>query len=79
MHTSDTSVNMRYKIIIVMMTMILITSTLLLSGIFFLKPVNAQGGMGDNVAASGELTTAMRNWEMINHDALGWSFNLKIL
>ena len=74
MHTSDTSVNTRYKVIVVMMTMILITSTLLLSGIFFIKPVNAQGGMGDD-SASGELTTEMRNWEMINHNNLGWSFN----
>ena len=63
MHTSDPSVNTRYKVIVVMMTMILITSTLLLSGIFFIKPVNAQGGMGDD-SASGELTTEMRNWEM---------------
>ena len=74
MHTSDPSVNTRYKVIVVMMTMILITSTLLLSGIFFIKPVNAQGGMGDD-SASGELTTEMRNWEMINHNNLGWSFN----
>ena len=74
MHISDTSANTRYKIIVVMMTMILITSSFLLSGIFFIKPVNAQGGMGDD-SASGELTTEMRNWEMINHNNLGWSFN----
>ena len=58
-----------------MMTMILITSSFLLSGIFFIKPVNAQGGMCDD-SASGELSRAVEEQrEFIMGEILALSFH----